>query len=259
MARDFSPAGLVQLPRMNAEGCSAVGTKCVTVGRATKGLRGDVRDTLDELAESNDALRAALRARLRNASATGEDTQVADVVIDRAWGSFHSWLDGWRGCRYTKDPEAVAALFAQVFSDGRSFLLLPYEQEWTASNTRLELLAQSETRALVHKLGGEPFLRDLQDAHKEYGRVLGITVATPPSPSSTDDDPAVREAYEQSLAALRSYVLAVSHTTSRMKSGGAELAARLLAPVNDWAPPTGKATQTAGEPVPAPTPPDPKK
>jgi hypothetical protein len=131
----------------------------------------------------------ALRARVIDLQARWADQRAvptaskinprpADQRLDRAWAAVGRRLETIAVLPETL-PEAKlsAQLYAQLFPSGLKFLVLPFEKELAESEQRLKQIGNGPIAKQLAMLVGDFVLTELREAHAEYGRVLGITVA----------------------------------------------------------------------------------
>ncbi len=76
-------------------------------------------------------------------------------------------------------PESQRAtqMIAQLFPLGLGFLQLPYDRQWALCESAMRTIGDGPVAEELEELIGEPVLRELRAAHKNYGRALGITQA----------------------------------------------------------------------------------
>src|SRR5438309_758661 len=77
-------------------------------------------------------------------------------------------------------------------------------------------------------LATAPFVKNLEQAHKEYGDALGVTSAKAPPPPPTG----VRDKLDAFAGAVRNYTLKVAAHADEPKLQS--VAAELLAPLTTW-------------------------
>src|SRR5262249_24525722 len=135
--------------------------------------------------------------------------KAADLAIDAVWSGIFDWLTGWSKMSGLPEAQTAASLLLQLFPDGLKFVLLAYKLEWAESDTRLLLIKERGLDAELQKLGGEKILKKLHAAHKEYGEAIGIGGAPAP------DIPRIREALDDFVDALRTYVVRVTASVSK--------------------------------------------
>lgn len=253
MARTYEPFDLIQLPRLTAEETLALARELETEAKAAGKLPEPVREALEELASARGALGDELLRRQRTAEGASVDpakAREADRRIDKMWGALRDWLLAWG--RLDGEPQAERAreVEARVFPDGLTFLTKPYKAEWADSETRLSLIKQEKIDGAIEGLGGAPFLRAVQRAHRDYGEALHITTSRP-EPAETAD---VRNALDSAHDALRDYLVQIAASRRRSKPATLELADRLTRPVTRWSSGGRGSKKTAEEPSPAPSP-----
>ncbi len=253
MARTYESFDLVQLPRLTAEETLALARELETEAKAVGKLPEPVREALEELTATRAALGDELLRRHRVAEGASVDpasAREADRRLDNAWGALRDWLLAWGRLEGEPQAERAREVEARVFPDGLTFLTKPYKAEWAESETRLSLIRQEKLDGAIEALGGAPFVRAVQRAHRDYGVALHIT-ASRPEPAEAAD---VRSALDAAHDALRDYLVQVAASRRRSKPATIELADRLTRPVTRWSS-GGRGPKKAAEEPPAPAPP----
>lgn len=231
--RPFIFDDLIQLPRFDAAGAVALGERLVHVANAEAELPRTIRRAKEALTDDLASLRRAAAARLASASASDPAAvAAADRALDGCWTALFDWLTGFSklpdGLR---EAEEGRALLADLYPDGLSFILLPYELEWNQSAIRLTRIDNEPLGDRLRALGGAVFLDALRGAHAAYGKLLGL-----PRPVGAWDKGAlsVGEALEAFAAALRIYALKVTAFVEVDEPETGELSKRLLEPLLNW-------------------------
>ena len=204
--RSFILEDLIQLPRFDAVGAVALGEKLLQVAAA---------------------------ARLASASAADPVIVAeADRSLDACWTALYDWLTG-----FSKLPDDLhetteaRGLLTELYPDGLSFILLPYELEWNQSDIRLARIAAERLGERIRALGGGVFITSLRRSHDAYGKLLGLPRAVAPREAGT---PSVAEALESFAAALRVYALKVTAAVEVDEPETAAVSKRLLDPLLHW-------------------------
>lgn len=221
---------LIQLPRLDAVGAVALGERLLQAANAEGELPRSIRRAKDTLEEELASLRRAAAARLASAAA-GDPVLVAeaDRLLDSCWTALFDWLTG-----FSKLPDGAAegeearALLGELYPDGLSFILLPYELEWNQSDLRLGRIEGESLGDRIRALGGQVFITSLATAHGAYGKLLGLPR---PAGAPRDGSPGVAEALESFASALRVYALKVTAIVEVDEPGTADLSNRLLDPL----------------------------
>jgi hypothetical protein len=232
LERSFILEDLIQLPRFDAAGAVALGEKLIQVAVAEPELTRAVKRAKDALEEELGLLRRAAAARLASASA-GDPAVVAeaDRSLDACWTALYDWLTG-----FSKLPDDIReatearALLGELYPDGLSFILLPYELEWNQSDLRLTRIAEALGER-IRALGGNVFIDALRRSHDAYGKLLGLPRAVAPREAGI---PSVAEALESFASALRVYALKVTAAVEVDEPETAEVSKRLLDPLLHW-------------------------
>jgi hypothetical protein len=238
---DFTADDLIQLPRFDAAGAVALGEKLLAVAAEVPDLPRPIQRAKDTLEADLAGLRAAAAARLaaRLAAAgtgdvgpTPEIVADADTALDTCWTALHDWLTGFAKLPDTHAETVEArALLGELYPDGLSFILLPYELEWGQSDLRLGRIASESLGERIRKLGGAVFIDALQAAHWQYGKLLGL----PRLPTAAEGGrPSTGQALESFASTLRVYALKVTAHVEVDEPETGDLAKKLLDPLLHW-------------------------
>lgn len=231
---------LIQLPRFDAAGAVSLGERLLQVANAEPELPRIILRAKETLEDDLAALRSAAAARLAATAASGDPALLADAdrALDGCWTALFDWLTG-----FSKLPDGTPqatdarALLTELYPDGLSFILLPYELEWSQSDLRLSRLAAASLGFgdRIRALGGQVFLDALQAAHAGYGKLLGLPrAAARGSAAAPGTRPAVLQALESFASTLRNYALKVTAHVEVDDPGTGALAKRLLEPLLSW-------------------------
>ncbi len=242
-------ADLIQLPRFDAAGAVEMGEALIAVASDVAELPRSIKRAKEALEEDLSTLRAAASARLAAAAASDPAaTAAADRALDACWTALHDWL-----AAFTKLPEGFVeqaearALLAEIYPDGLSFILLPFEAEWDQSESRVLRLtghvgghaggdapppgAGEPLGDRVRALGGGVFIDALGAAHATYGKVLGLPREKGKRGGGASG---VADALDGFVAALRVYALKVTAYVELDEPLTAELAVSLLDPLLNY-------------------------
>ena len=227
----ISAGDLIQLPRFDTKGAIDLGERLLDAAGPSSRLPRPIGKALEALAEALADLRGAAAARLAQAP-NSELVLEADRALDTCWTALYDWLTG-----FAKLPDGVfeaeesRALLRDLYPDGLSFILLPYELEWSQSDERLRRLSATPLEARIHRLGGRAFIEALGQSHEVYGRLLGL-----PKRSEVEVTPAqsLQEALEGFTAALRVYALKVTAHVEVDDPRTGDLSHALLEPLLTW-------------------------
>jgi hypothetical protein len=228
----FPAEDLIQLPRFDAIGAVTLGDLLVHAS-GDRPLPRSILRAREALEAELAALRVAAHARLA-AAGSNDPAEVAgaDCRLDGCWTALFDWLTG-----FSKLPDEVPqalearALLGDLYPDGLSFILLPYELEWRQSDLRLGRISQETLGDRIRALGGQVFLDAIAAAHEAYGRMLGLPRSSA-GPESAG--PPLHEALERFASALRVYALKVTAHVEVEEPETAVLAKALLDPLLTW-------------------------
>ncbi len=164
---DFSEA--IRPPRLSTEGGVLLGirllkSKPIDLDKTEKRALRAVRAAILEVQRVGKA-----RERLRPQNLKDEDQE-----FDQRWGAVHGQLDAW--ARLAGDPrgEEADALIRSLFPDGLTFLTRSYEDEWVASERRLERIEEEGLEERLTALVHPDLLREVRAAHAALGEGLGV-------------------------------------------------------------------------------------
>ena len=231
MARSFTAGSLVTLPRLTAISAARLAKQLLSAAAKEKKLPPMVAAARDAIVPVRQKLATELQKRTDGAGQETPVVRAADIVEDNAFGAFVDWLRALRRLPAERHPPSTTAgsVLDDAFKDGLEFLKIAPQDEWQEAEIRLAVLVDKGYREAVAKLGGKPFLDELDFAHEAYGKALGITEAKP-----VVESPAIRDALDDVKHELRAYVLAVSSQVKRKEPATQALADRLLAPLIHW-------------------------
>ena len=230
MARDTTISNMVRLPRLNALSAAALAEQLLTAAAA------ETDSALPLLIERQRARLAAAASSLKAQIQPQEEKDsgirsAADKAVDDGWRSFYNWLGAMAGMPdgSFSELEPARTLYNTLFSDGLSFIILAYREEWTESETRLTAIETGGFEPLIAALGGTPFLANIKAAHTRYGEVLGIK-----APLQAVESPLVRENLLTLINAMKSYAVKVAAFADPDEPGSEALSTALLLPLSQW-------------------------
>ncbi len=254
MARSFSAGNLVTLPRLNAISAARLLQQLITAAADEKKLAAGVAAARDDLVTVREKLEVELAKRTSGAGEVTPVVRAADILEDNAFGALVDWLRSFVRLPADRHPEAGMAqqVLGDAFKDGLEFLKLAPVDEWQEAEVRRAILEDKGHLELIKKLGGKPFLDELDFAHEGYGEAVGATVVKP-----VPETPAVRQMLDEARDELRAYVLAVSSQVKKKDPATQATADRLLAPLIHWKDAPTKPDDTAAPPAPPPVAPPP--
>lgn len=233
--RSFSADDLIQLPRFDAAGAVALGDQLLAAASEGPELPRPIRRAKEALEEDLAELRRASAARVAAASSVAPSVVAeADRALDTCWTALFDWLTGFSKLPDgTPQADEARLLLAELYRDGLSFILLPYELEWNQSDMRLSRIAVEPLGDRIRALGGQAFIDALIGAHTAYGKLLGLPH---PHRAGVRDvgAPSVAEALESFVSALRVYALKVTAFVEVDEPETAALSKRLLDPLLRW-------------------------
>lgn len=250
MARQFLLGDMVQLPKLDAASAVTLVHQLLTLAAQHKKLPSGVDKARKRLIISHKEVQAGLSERLAGSVGDPRRARSADQWEDQAFSALYDLLSAHSKLPDSEPSAATArTVLATVFPDGLKFTQLTYSQQWAEASARLQRIEADGLAKALRELGGEPFLRNLNKAHKEYGEALGVTspratVAAPTAP--------VREPLQRLQDALRQYVLQLVANVNEDEPATVELAEELLNPLAEW---QRRSPRSAAATEPAPAPP----
>lgn len=175
MSDVFNEADYRSLPRFDAAGGLSLAQALAAAAPSNRAPRLD--RALTALNAAATELNTAFAGKLSPATPTA-DTRGADLRIDHHWTALYQRLNAWT-LHDANEPEVARAqaLIQAIFPDGLGFLKLTYEREWAESQRRIDLIHNQGIDAEVGDLAGRLFFSRLTEAHRAYGKALGITAA----------------------------------------------------------------------------------
>ncbi|MCK6588615.1 MAG: hypothetical protein L6Q76_13645, partial [Polyangiaceae bacterium] len=190
-------------------------------------LSASIRAALDDVIEDREALQEVLGS----APAAEPERKEADRREDAAIGALYDLLRAWaRVAGEIPEGDIAARLLAHLKEEeGLSFINWPLEREWSAVETRLQIIAREKLEPELEKLGAAPILKHLRAVHKHYGEIAGTTKAAAPAEPAN-----VRERRDILLDSIRHYVGAVAGSVMRKQPETRNLANLLLKPLTEW-------------------------
>lgn len=246
MARQFLFSDMVQLPKLDAASAVTLVHQLLTLAAQHKKLPSGVDKARKRLGASLKEVQAGLSQRLAGSVGDPRRARSADQWEDQAFSALYDLLSGHSKLPDSEPSAATArAMLATVFPDGLKFTQLTYSQQWAEASARLQRIEADGLSKALRELGGEPFLRNLKKAHKEYGEALG---ATSPRVVAAAPIAPVREPLQRLQDALRQYVLQLVANVNEDEPATVELTEELLGPLAEWQ--SRPARPAAAEPVP---------
>lgn len=248
MSRIYDFETLVTIPRCTAltlytmvqEACDTAQEEKDKLAAKGKTFPEALELILGRLKEAHTQLGALMAPSTEASSGTRE----ADNAVDNAWGALYEFLHSWlrSGPEVCPVHSGVEALMNLIFSDGKTFLQLDYKSEWAQSDLRLNTLKTSPHIETVQALGGLPLVNGIENAHRKYGEVLGITK----QPEAESEG--VKDLYMAVQSHLREYICkAVAHTEVT-KTDSSPLSRALLKPIETWISPTSSSSTSSKTP-----------
>lgn len=227
--RDFSAFHSVRLPNLDAQRAQSLGRAILAAAEGAT-LSEGAREALDDLGSALESLIEVAQKRLSPTDEAKPDTRQSDIDLDAAWSSTHGFLTAWAKLPYEPKAKLASELRQRLFPDGLKFTQLRFATQWSESHTRLALIENEGLDAMFEALGGADFLEALRATHRVYGEALGITKAQ----DLPSREPNLRESIARLADSLRLYVLQVTAMVRKSVPESAEIAQRLLAPLDDF-------------------------
>jgi hypothetical protein len=160
------------------------------LGIIPKGDATRDKDELKRIRPPARVLRAALltlKSSWRASAAVSAPKRPFDIAFDAAWGGLLARLEPWSIFMVVADEAALAKraaeLVTMVFGNRLDFTRLELNAEWAESQKRLDEIAAKNLRDDLVELGGEHFVKRVEDTHAALGRALGLD-GGPPDPEA---------------------------------------------------------------------------
>ncbi len=236
MQRSFSVLDLVIVPRTSATSALALGTSLLSAAREEPSLPERIAKPLARLEAECEALRASRQKQDEGQALDGKAVTRADQRLDGAWAGWHNFLIGWKKIAASDEDIAqgarAQAVLDRVLPTGLRFLNLPYRDQWSESQTKLDRLGEPAMVEHVRALGGEAFVGAIAKAHTAYGEALHVTKRKAEARAQVR----VREPIEALLDAVRRYVVHVAAYVDEHESdeGVRSMGRALLEPLATW-------------------------
>ena len=252
---------IIVLPKLNSSALFSVSGRVLAQAKRLQdekkqdkkaaGLPAVFSKRLNLLRESRKRLSEVLARRPQKKTTTDDPGAVeADNREDRAVSALLTFLEA-----HAKRPDdkgkSAARVIANVFGDGTKFLNLRYEEQFGEVDARIERIKAEGYDTAIHELGGEAFLADLVEAHRNYGEALGITSGR----ALREAAPDVAGARADTAAHLRRLVAAIVGfaSDSDFEPERTYVADSLLMPIEEIRLRNAKRARTGEESVDEPT------
>ncbi len=222
MTREFSADSLVMLPKLNVDSGLALWQALRAGFMAEKKLPKFLQPAWQNVEDAGAELSRLAQQRLADngGKAPPAEKRKADGQVDNAVGALAQFLDAWARLPDTLPETQLAAAVRQaLFPDGTGFLKLPFEQEWAQIDRRVALLKSEGLDKQIAKLGGTAFVVHLEEAHRAYGKALGLTAV----PAASSGPVVLGDPLAMFSSALRTLVQlyrAMNETMRRFSTGG---------------------------------------
>lgn len=261
MAREFTAAALVTLPKLDARDAYVLATALVRAhddwaagapADQRKALKGTLGKAFARMKERNEALMEAGKARLA-AATPDEGVRAADRAEDNAWVALHDLLWAWLRLPETFPNVAVARELLQVLFKGEEkvgFITVDVMRELAEAEARLQLVADLDLEPRLAALGGADFLTHLRAVHARYADVVHRALQ-----ASGAEQPRIDGAFGDLLAAVRVYALKVAALADPDEPETDAVVDALLQPLAAWEKTRAPGDDAKAPPAPAPTPP----
>lgn len=243
----YSAADVIQLPRLQASGAMALGGQLLSAAKPHKKvLSKSIAKALSAFDAQHTALSDAIRDQVLPDAEGSVDKVQLDRNLDGCWSGLNDFLTSFTKLPGVPQAAEAASLQAAILPGGLKFILLPYELEWSESETRIQRMEKHKLDARVEALNGGIFLESIKKAHAAYGKALGMTGPTTAGVTA----PSIREPLDAFAAALRTYIVKVMGSVEDDEPETQALADKLLLPLAAWdIGPAAKAALAAVSPV----------
>lgn len=187
MSVSFDPSVYHRPPVISTASGFTLG--CALITAMPKKSPDMVRRTAEILRADTMALQASWIAKDKEFKA--EFRRKTDTWADNAWGALHGRIESYRRLPGAKYPLVGRAeeILALLFSEGLSFVLLPYDEQWAESEKRMKKIEMNALEKDIEAIAGSEFLENLREAHEAYGKLTGTTEPKAPVTKVTVGDP----------------------------------------------------------------------
>lgn len=175
MSDEFDPTPYLRPAMTDVQSGIALGVALLNA--MPRNAPDNVKKAATKLRMATVGLQDAL-TRLERGASIGEK-RMADIAIDNAWSALHGRLEAYASLPQAQWPKAARAaeLIAALFPTGLSFLSLPYAEEWSEGEKRLEKIVGGGLARDIDELAGPEFLAEVRRAQHRYGEVLAVRKA----------------------------------------------------------------------------------
>jgi hypothetical protein len=247
-AAEIDPLLYLRPPTMDAP-------TAITLGRSLLAAAPAVR--LESFVVARDALKTALNDLETDWNAQhdvtpAEDPRPVDQSMDNAWSCLVGRVECCSKLPVSRHPIASRAreIMDVIAPDGTAILKAKYRVQWAHLNQRLERVGKLGMTADLRSIAGDPYVDEVERCFADYGRVLGITAATPTTETSVD----LRERLRAFTQRMTDYSLQVLGMMRRDEPATVKLVRDALKPIDDVraAAASRRATTATDEPAATP-------
>lgn len=216
-----------RVPRVNLVGAISLGQSLVSATNLVPHLSEPVLRARRLLEMRLEKLMALAWGHDSHPWADRSPLAVAGRSLDATWMALHDWLEAIAALPADEAAARTAMeLLVGIFPDGVPLVRPPPLTEWVESEARLARIDQPGPEAALRSLGGDPFVRAIQQAHARYVAALGNTE------SGAWSSRAVKRCLDGAVLAIHAYSTSV---VAELFDGGPESTAQicaLLAPLD---------------------------
>jgi hypothetical protein len=137
------------------------------------------------------------------------------------------------GAMPISEVDQAAELLIQVFPEGTEILRLPSRDLWVLVDQRIKILKKSpELRDALERIAGDFLVKELIDAHREHGEILGLVKNGHSVVAPTDAQIDAAAAVDQVRAAIMAYVRALLAVADDGDEATLAMVEQSLAPID---------------------------
>jgi len=206
----------------------------ITLGRSLLAAAPAVR--LESFVVARDALKSSLTDLEADWNAQqditpDEDPRPVDQSMDNAWACLVGRVECGSKLPVARHPFASRAkeIMDVIAPDGTAILKAKYRVQWAHLNQRLERVNKLGMMADLRVIAGDPYVDEVELCFADYGRVLGITAATPTTETPVD----LRERLRAFTQRMTDYSLQVLGLMRRDEPATVKVVRAALKPIDD--------------------------
>jgi hypothetical protein len=231
MATAIDPSPYLVIPRLNLVAFGQL--LAALIAKQLHGAPDAVRDRIRKLEQDAVDVEKLREERLDSGGDPDRWSRLFDLDhrLDSGWGGLSDRLIGWTKLAADKHPESARAeaLHRKLFPAGLSFVKMPFEKEWAASEAILQQIDREKLGGEIDALASPQFLAEIRAAHADYSAMIdGRRPSEPVARVNVGDE------LKRMAADVSDYALQVIATADPRKPQTVEAARAALQPIDDF-------------------------